>query len=553
MKFNIFQPYSLKTRVTLFTLFIFVSSIWTLSFYVSHMLRVDLKNMVGQQQFSSVAVMAAEVNQKLEEKLTGLKIVAASITPAMMRNTANLQKQLVARPLLHSQFNAGIFVTRLDGEAIADLSHIPKRVGNNFMNQEVIAAALKNGESTIGRPTMGKLLKAPVFGMAVPIRDAEGKVIGALAGITNLGAPNFLDHFTANHYGKTGSYIIVARAHRLVVTSTDKSRIMQELPPPGKNPAIDRFIQGYEGYAVYTNQRGEEVLTSSKLVPVADWGFGASLPTAEAFAPIRDMQQRILFSTFILTLLAGGLTWFMLRQQLSPLRAAVNTLTRMSKSRSPDETLNITRHDEIGDLLSCFNRLLKTLGQREEEVRRLADYDQLTQLPNRRLLDDRLGQAMAASKRSGKYAALMFIDLDNFKPLNDTYGHVVGDLLLIEAANRLKNCVRETDTVARFGGDEFVVILSDLNTGKDESIFHAEIVAEKIRANLSQPYLLTIKQEGEVDTSVEHHCTTSIGVTLFIDQLSCAADIIKWADTAMYQAKNAGRNTIRFLDINVFL
>lgn len=185
--------------------------------------------------------------------------------------------------------------------------------------------------------------------------------------------------------------------------------------------------------------------------------------------------------------------------------------------------------------------------QLEEQVQQLAFYDTLTNLPNRRLLNDRLSQAMAASKRSCLYGALIFLDLDNFKQLNDTHGHVVGDLLLIEAANRLKSCVREMDTVARFGGDEFVTILSDLDVDKTESTSQAGIVAEKIRCALSEPYYLTIEHEGQAETPVEHHCTASIGVTLFIHHETNEKEILTRADDAMYQAKEAGHNLIRFL------
>ncbi len=184
----------------------------------------------------------------------------------------------------------------------------------------------------------------------------------------------------------------------------------------------------------------------------------------------------------------------------------------------------------------------------EEKIHHLAFYDALTQLPNRLLLNDRLQQTMAASKRSACYGALMFIDLDNFKPLNDRHGHAVGDLLLIEAAHRLKTCVRAADTVARFGGDEFVVILSDLHTDRIESSTQAAIVAEKIRIRLSEPYLLTIRCEGTTDTRIEHHCTASIGVTLFLDHVVNLDDLLQRADTGMYQAKQAGRNLIRFHD-----
>lgn len=184
--------------------------------------------------------------------------------------------------------------------------------------------------------------------------------------------------------------------------------------------------------------------------------------------------------------------------------------------------------------------------QMEDQVHQLAFYDPLTKLPNRRLLSDRLSQTMAASKRSARYGALMFLDLDDFKPLNDTHGHVAGDLLLIEVADRLQSCVREMDIVARLGGDEFVVVLHDLNADKVESASQAASVAEKIRHSISEPYRLIIKHEGKADGAVEHHCTTSIGVVLFIGHETSQDDVLSWADTAMYQAKKAGRNLISF-------
>ena len=176
----------------------------------------------------------------------------------------------------------------------------------------------------------------------------------------------------------------------------------------------------------------------------------------------------------------------------------------------------------------------------------MAFYDALTGLPNRRLLGDRLNQTMAASKRSGLFAALMFLDLDNFKPLNDAHGHSVGDLLLIEVARRLCACVREMDTVARFGGDEFVVMLGELEPDRAQSISQTAAVAEKIRASLAAPYQLTVTHAGHPDSLVEHHCSASIGVVVFSNHEASLAEILQRADAAMYQAKDAGRNTVRF-------
>jgi diguanylate cyclase (GGDEF)-like protein len=182
----------------------------------------------------------------------------------------------------------------------------------------------------------------------------------------------------------------------------------------------------------------------------------------------------------------------------------------------------------------------------EDRMHQLAFFDTLTSLPNRSLLNDRLSQAMATSKRSGCNAALMFLDLDNFKPLNDAHGHAVGDMLLIEAASRLKGCVREIDTVARFGGDEFVVILTELDVNKVSATSQARRVAEKVLASLSIPYLLQVSKNGGLISTVEHHCTVSIGVAMFINHEYIQEDILKWADTAMYQAKENGRNQILF-------
>ena len=185
----------------------------------------------------------------------------------------------------------------------------------------------------------------------------------------------------------------------------------------------------------------------------------------------------------------------------------------------------------------------------EDQIRNMAFYDSLTKLPNRRMFDDRLNQAMAASKRSGRYGALMFLDMDNFKPLNDQYGHSAGDLLLKEVSRRIIGCIRGMDTVSRFGGDEFVVMLTELDTNRKSSIAQTGIVAEKIRAILAKPYKLALQHEGETETTVEYSCTASIGVVMFIDHEYRPDDLLKRADMVMYQAKESGRNQVRFFNI----
>ena len=179
--------------------------------------------------------------------------------------------------------------------------------------------------------------------------------------------------------------------------------------------------------------------------------------------------------------------------------------------------------------------------QVEEQIRSLAYFDALTQLPNRRMLMDRLGQALIASQRSREFGALLILDLDHFKTLNDTQGHDVGDRLLVEVAQRLVANVRQEDTVSRLGGDEFVVMLEALGQDEQQAAQQAEAIAEKVRSALNQPYALNINE-------AKFHGTTSIGLTLFRGQVASADLLLKQADVALYQAKDAGRNLVRFFN-----
>jgi len=177
----------------------------------------------------------------------------------------------------------------------------------------------------------------------------------------------------------------------------------------------------------------------------------------------------------------------------------------------------------------------------EDRIRTLAYFDALTDLPNRRLLMDRLGQAINASERTRDFGALMILDLDNFKVLNDTQGHDVGDRLLIEVAQRIVANVRQEDTVSRLGGDEYVMMIERLGRDETAAASQAEMIAEKVRKALTDPYTLT--QTGQA-----HFSTPSIGVTLFRGQELSIDVMLKQADMALYQAKGAGRNTIRFFN-----
>jgi diguanylate cyclase (GGDEF)-like protein/PAS domain S-box-containing protein len=221
-----------------------------------------------------------------------------------------------------------------------------------------------------------------------------------------------------------------------------------------------------------------------------------------------------------------------------------NTLREVEGQRKNGEvfpmSLSISKILRAGKV--TFVGLVRDISQQrhdEEEIYRLAFYDPLTNLPNRRLLFDRLQQAMLTSSRTDQHAALMFLDLDYFKQLNDSLGHDLGDVLLQQVATRLQSCVREGDSVARMGGDEFVMLIEALSVYPNEAAGQAEMIAHKVLEALSHPY--SLREHSYV-------ITPSIGIVLFLHQIESMDELLKKADVAMYQAKNAGRNNARFFD-----
>ena len=215
---------------------------------------------------------------------------------------------------------------------------------------------------------------------------------------------------------------------------------------------------------------------------------------------------------------------------------------RKSGEIFPEWLLINALHDDTGELegyVATFSDISQ-LKRAESEIQHLAFYDSLTGLPNRRLLLDRLEKARTLSHRNGSCGAVLFIDLDHFKNLNDTLGHAIGDHLLIEVASRLRDCIRECDTAARQGGDEFVVMLEALDPNPQLAAVVAGAIAEKVCTALAQPVLLLDRHE--------YFCTASIGISLFCGQEKSAETLLKQADIALYKAKEAGRNAVRFFD-----
>jgi diguanylate cyclase (GGDEF)-like protein/PAS domain S-box-containing protein len=246
---------------------------------------------------------------------------------------------------------------------------------------------------------------------------------------------------------------------------------------------------------------------------------------------------------------------FLQGKNTQPAELALITLSLKAEQAVRVELINYTREGQefwvdldIVPLKNAQGRCINYVAiqrdisdrkKSQAQIEQLAQHDALTGLANRRLLADRLKQTLAACARQAVYCGLLVIDLDNFKPLNDTFGHAQGDALLIEVAQRLSACVRDVDTVARLGGDEFVVLIQSVGTDSAEAASNAETVARKILNRLGQNFSIE---------DASYHLTASLGIALFNSPDKPMAALLKQADLAMYQAKSAGRNTFRFFD-----
>jgi diguanylate cyclase (GGDEF)-like protein/PAS domain S-box-containing protein len=350
--------------VTLFTLAIFVAGIWLLSFYADRMLRGDIAHQLGRQQLAITSLLAAQIDDELNERLTALKIVADSLGDGNLSDPHAIQLMLKNRPLFLQDFNAGVYVTQMDGTAVASLPSSINRLGINYLDREYISIPLKEGKAKIGQPVMGKVLSSAILGIGMPIKDSQGNVIGALAGVIDLGKPSFLDKIAEHRYGRSGYFELREIKTNLIITGTDKRQVMQE-----SSHSIDRQLQAGEQAVIAVNALGQDILSSAVRISYADWLIVASLPTAEAFAPIYSMERRILLATILLTIVAGGMTWWMLRRELSPMFATVKQLTSLTATDQQLRPLQIDSQNEIGDLVRSFNALLKVLGARKDALR----------------------------------------------------------------------------------------------------------------------------------------------------------------------------------------
>lgn len=356
---------SLRLRLTLACVGILLLGIWGTVSYVSAELRHDMERVLGEQQLAVVSTMAARIDNDMRDRIRALEGLASIVAPTLMQRPDSLQSHLMNRPAYQVLFNMGLFVLSVDGTVVADSPSPPGRKGRNFMSDPDVQRTLQLGKTTVGRPNMGPVLKAPVFSILVPVLDAQGKVIGAIGGLTGLIQPNFLDLVPTVQYGTTGGFQLLAPLPRLVVTATDRNQIMAALPAKGVNTKIDAMLLKGAGTDIWYGADGVEVLTSVASIPSSGWIVEVRWPTHEAFEPIRKIQQRAIVMAMALSALAALLVWWLLQRELASVTQAALALRLRSGTPAHHMPLQVERQDEIGDLIRGFNALLLELQQRE--------------------------------------------------------------------------------------------------------------------------------------------------------------------------------------------
>ena len=528
---------SIVVRLVLFAALVVVVGTVVRILFLSDFLRGEIGTLSASHQLSMASYVAEDIDEKITGRIALLHRLSLRLPAVIPAGPGAMRAWLRERQESFPLFSLGLLLAFPDGRAVTsgdDLDAELDPAGSPPTDWYTTSSA---GEIAIGRPFRG-VDGEPLIALSVPVRGDDGGTVAVLSGITALGAPGFLNLVQDNRIGRWGGFLLVSPRDHLFIAAGDPRLILRDTPPVGVNPLHDRAMTGYRGTGITVNAQGVEELSAIVSVPAAGWFLVARVPTDETFSAVDRLRRFI--STVILLPVVGLMALFavVLTRMLRPLTDAAGRMHQMALGRAPLEPLPVGRMDEVGELVFGFNHLLGKLREQEEALREsearmahMAHHDALTGLPNRAMFEDRLRQAVIRAERNDTAFALLYVDLNDFKPVNDAHGHAVGDELLRQVAQRLAGAVRRADTVARIGGDEFAILLMDQQTPHDA----AAMVCEKCHIVLTTPFRI-----GELSLTVG----ASIGVAHYPVDGTDADRLIAHADQAMYTVKRAfGRHT----------
>jgi diguanylate cyclase (GGDEF)-like protein len=538
---SIFQ--SMKFRFIALSVVLIVFTVLLRLFVALPFAQGLLRDQAAAQQLSIASYVAQDIDHSIKQRQALIAELVATLPPTLLQQPEKLALWVAERQRMNPLFNSGVLVVAPDGNGL--LAQYPTLAGRaklTFADSDWFQAALRADATVLGRPQRSRANGAPILIMAAPVRDAAKRVVAVLAGVVVLNTPGFLDRLQAARLGASGGFLLISPADKLFVSASDPAMIFKPTPAPGMNLLHDRAMAGFRGTGTTINAYGIENLLAIATVPSTGWFVVARMPTAEVFRPITAMRSFILTGTLASLAVIIALLLLLLPRILRPLTAAAGSMREMADGERPLAPLPVRRRDEVGDLVRGFNYLVARLGEKEAALKAsearlefIAHHDALTGLYNRVMLDDCLQQALAHAERDGSHFALLFCDLDDFKPINDQFGHKAGDAVLRQVAERLLDGRRGTDTVARFGGDEFVVLLTDLHDVRNAAVS----MARQLLAAIGTPF--------EIEDQA-FSLGASIGIALYDGAGLSTAQLMSQADSAMYAAKRAGKNKVRVFD-----
>ncbi len=367
---NALRNLSLKFKVTLFTLALFLFSIGVITYQFSTHSRQELEVTLSDQQFSEVSFVAERIDNAVKLRIDSLAVTASTITPKMLDHRDQLESFLSDRTALYKLCTLGIMIISRDGHGLADFPHSGDRGRADFTQRDFYRQVMATGKPALSKPGHGRFVQDPRLVIAVPILDKHDKVVGILAGITSLSDGSLISNFDIKSHPNRNAYLVISPRDNLFVADTDNARTLEVLPAPGVNRMHDRYMAGFEGSGVTINSFGVEELTSARYIPSAGWFVVAHLPTSQAFERIVQMRNEAIKVAIVVSLFVIGLLWLFLRHELSPLSRSVELIEKLAYEQMPPlRGIPLEGSAEIRKLQSSFNQLHTRLALKEELLR----------------------------------------------------------------------------------------------------------------------------------------------------------------------------------------
>lgn len=518
---------TLKFRLTALVAGLVLLAAGLVAFASLYLAERQMAAIVGAQQFALLSSAAGYIDEDLSSRRTLLAMLREELAPPSKHDGAALQEWLESHSTLrHEFFNMTVFDAA--GTVLANLNN-RAIIGKVSARERVyFTDTVRARDGLVSAPFRSALSGRPVVLVTEPVYRPDGALLYVLAGSIDLQRPSFFGHLEALKPGISG-YLFMLAGDGTIIHHRDKERILKRVTDEagGTVPSTLAALKGFEGTVVARNKRGVESLISYKRLARADWIIGAVYPVDEALTPLIAMRSKSLVASALVALLAGVAGGLAIWRILRPLASLRENVGRIVDGSARIEVFDSAGKDEIGDLSRAFFALSQQRRAAEMELASLARTDPLTGINNRRMFEEIFALALGRAARQETRLVLAYLDIDHFKSINDQHGHGVGDRVLVEFAARLKQAVRNTDSVARLAGDEFVVIFEGA-TGEATP----ESLAQKILDAIAPPFLI-----GELSLLV----STSVGMAQGGAPGATLDQYLASADGALYSAKAAGR------------